>query len=102
RDVVEQMPSFPGGKEAMMSYVSRSIKYPTVAEENGTQGLVIVSFVVEKDGSISGAKVIRSVDPSLDKEALRIIRSMPRWTPGKQDGKPVRVKYTVPVSFRLH
>ena len=102
RDVVEQMPSFPGGKEAMMSYVSRSIKYPTVAEENGTQGLVIVSFVVEKNGSISGAKVIRSVDPSLDKEALRIIRSMPRWTPGKQDGKPVRVKYTVPVSFRLH
>ncbi len=102
RDVVEQMPSFPGGMEAMMSYVSRSIKYPTVAEENGIQGLVTVSFVVEKDGSISGAKVIRSVDPSLDKEALRIIRSMPRWTPGKQDGKPVRVKYTVPVSFRLH
>ena len=86
----------------MMSYVSRSIKYPTVAEENGIQGLVIVSFVVEKDGSISGAKVKRSVDPSLDKEALRIIRSMPRWTPGKQGGKPVRVKYTVPVSFRLH
>ena len=101
RDVVEQMPSFPGGTEAMMSYVSRSIKYPTVAEENGIQGLVTVSFVVEKDGSISGAKVIRSVDPSLDKEALRIIRSMPRWTPGKQDGKPVRVKYTIPVRFKL-
>ena len=100
-DVAEQMPSFPGGQSAMMSYVSRSIKYPTVAEENGIQGLVTVSFVVEKDGSISGAKVIRSVDPSLDKEALRIIRSMPRWTPGKQDGKPVRVKYTIPVRFKL-
>ena len=85
----------------MMNYVSNSIKYPAVAEENGIQGLVTVSFVVEKDGSISGAKVIRSVDPSLDKEALRIIRSMPRWTPGKQDGKPVRVKYTIPVRFKL-
>ena len=100
-DVAEQMPSFPGGTAAMMNYVSNSIKYPAVAEENGIQGLVTVSFVVEKDGSISGAKVIRSVDPSLDKEALRIIRSMPRWTPGKQDGKPVRVKYTIPVRFKL-
>ncbi len=72
-----------------------------MAEENGIQGLVNVSFVVEKDGSISGAKVTRGVDPSLDKEALRIIRSMPRWTPGKQDGKPVRVKYTIPVRFKL-
>ena len=100
-DVVEQMPSFPGGQAAMMNYLSKSIKYPVVAEENGIQGRVIVSFVVEKDGSISGAKVVKSVDPSLDKEALRLVRSMPRWTPGRQDGKPVRVKYNVPITFRL-
>ena len=100
-DVVEQMPSFPGGQSALMSYLSKSIKYPVVAEENGIQGRVIVSFVVEKDGSISGAKVVKSVDPSLDKEALRLVRSMPRWTPGHQDGKPVRVKYNVPITFRL-
>ena len=100
-DVAEQMPSFPGGQAAMMNYVSKSIRYPAVAEESGIQGRVIVSFVVEKDGSISGAKVVKGLDPSLDKEALRIIRSMPRWTPGRQGGKPVRVKYSVPITFRL-
>lgn len=100
-DAAEQMPSFPGGQSAMMSYLSKSIKYPLVAEENGIQGRVIVSFVVEKDGSISSVKVTHGVDPSLDKEAVRVVKSMPRWTPGRIDGKPVRVKYTVPVAFRL-
>lgn len=100
-DVAEQMPSYPGGLSALMSFLSKSIKYPLVAEENGIQGRVMVAFVVEKDGSISNVKVTRSVDPSLDKEALRVVKSMPRWTPGRIDGKPVRVKYTVPVTFRL-
>jgi len=95
------MPSYPGGQSALMSFLSKSIKYPLVAEENGIQGRVMVAFVVEKDGSISNVKVTRSVDPSLDKEALRVVKSMPRWTPGRIDGKPVRVKYTVPVTFRL-
>ena len=85
-DVVEQMPSFPGGP---------------VAEENGIQGRVIVTFVVEKDGSITDVRVVKSVDPSLDKEAQRVVKSMPRWIPGKQNGSAVRVKYTVPVTFRL-
>lgn len=100
-DVVEQMPSFPGGSSALFSYLSQNIKYPVVAEENGIQGRVIVSFIVEMDGSISNVRVVKSVDPSLDREAQRVVRSMPRWTPGKQRGAPVRVKYTVPVTFRL-
>ncbi len=100
-DVVEEMPSFPGGTGALMSYLSSNIKYPVVAQENGVQGRVIVSFVVERDGSISDAKVARSVDPSLDREALRVVKSMPKWKPGKQNGQAVRVKYTVPVVFRL-
>ena len=100
-DVVEEMPSFPGGNGALMSYLNSNIKYPVVAQENGVQGRVIVSFVVERDGSISDVKVARSVDPSLDREAQRVVKSMPRWTPGKQNGQTVRVKYTVPVVFRL-
>ena len=100
-DVVEKMPEFPGGNAALMSYLAKNIKYPTIAQENGTQGRVIVQFVVNKDGSIVDAKVARSVDPYLDKEALRVINSMPKWNPGMQRNKPVRVKYTVPVMFRL-
>ena len=100
-DVVEEMPSFPGGSAALMSYLSSNTKYPVVAQENGVQGKVIISFVVERDGSISDVKVARSVDPSLDREAQRVVKSMPRWTPGKQNGQTVRVKYTVPVVFRL-
>lgn len=100
-DVVEVMPSFPGGNGALMSYLSSNVKYPVVAQENGVQGRVIVSFVVERDGSISDVKVIRSVDPSLDREAARVVKSMPKWNPGKQNGSAVRVKYNVPVSFRL-
>ena len=100
-DVVEQMPSFPGGNEALMKFLSENVKYPVVAQENGVQGRVVVSFVVERDGSITDVKVVRSVDPSLDKEATRVVKSMPNWIPGKQNGAAVRVKYNVPVSFRL-
>ena len=100
-DVVEQMPSFPGGPAALMSYLSQNTKYPVVAQENGVQGRVVVSFVVERDGSITDVRVVRSVDPSLDKEATRVVKSMPNWIPGKQNGSTVRVKYNVPVSFKL-
>lgn len=100
-DVVEQMPSFPGGNSALMQYLANNIKYPVVAQENGVQGRVVVSFVVERDGSITDVNVVRGVDPSLDREAQRVVRSMPRWNPGKQNGQAVRVKYNVPVSFRL-
>ena len=100
-DVVEQMPSFPGGPSALMQYLSSNIKYPVVAEENGVQGRVVCTFVVERDGSITDVRVIKSVDPSLDKEAVRVVKSMPKWIPGKQNGSAVRVKYTVPVTFKL-
>ena len=100
-DVVEQMPSFPGGMGALMSWLGQNIKYPVIAAENGVQGRVIVQFVVEKDGSITDVKVAKSVDPSLDKEAARVVKSMPHWIPGKQNGSAVRVKYTVPVTFKL-
>lgn len=123
-DVVEHMPSYAGGKytvkytdekgnmhkETKMSppgqaglfqYLSDNIKYPVVAEENGVQGRVIVTFVVERDGSITEVKVVKSVDPALDREAVRVTKSMPKWNPGKQNGSPVRVLYTMPVTFRL-
>lgn len=100
-DVVEQMPSFPGGMGALMQYLSKSIKYPVIAEENGIQGRVICTFVVERDGSITDVRIAKSVDPSLDKEAQRVVKSMPHWIPGKQNGSAVRVKYTLPVTFRL-
>lgn len=101
-EVVEKMPEFPnGGMMGLMQFLSKNIKYPPIAQENGTQGRVTIQFVVNKDGSIVDAKVIRSVDPYLDKEALRVINAMPKWNPGEQRGKPVRVKYTVPVTFRL-
>ena len=100
-DVVEQMPTFPGGPAALMQYISNSTRYPKVAEANGIQGRVTVQFVVEKDGSISGVRTMKSAEPSLDHEAERIVRSMPKWKPGKSNGSPVRVKYFVPVVFRL-
>ena len=100
-EIVEQMPSFPGGMGALMSWLGQNIKYPVIAAENGVQGRVIVQFVVEKDGSITDVKIAKSVDPSLDKEATRVIKSMPHWIPGRQNGSPVRVRYTVPVTFKL-
>ena len=101
-DVVEQMPSFPGGPAAMMEFISRSIVYPVSALKQELQGLVIVSFIVERDGRLSNAKVVKSVAPDLDKEALRIVKKMPRWIPGQQNGRKVKVKYTVPITFRLN
>jgi len=100
-DVVEQMPSYPGGNGALMQYLSSHIKYPVIAEENGIQGRVICTFVVERDGSITDVRIAKSVDPSLDKEAMRVVSSMPKWIPGKQNGSAVRVKFTLPVTFRL-
>lgn len=100
-DVVEQMPSYPGGMGALMQYLSSHIKYPVIAEENGIQGRVICTFVVERDGSITDVRIAKSVDPSLDKEAIRVVSSMPKWVPGRQNGSAVRVKYTLPVTFRL-
>lgn len=100
-EYVEQMPSFPGGDAALMRYLSKNIKYPPLAEENGIQGRVICSFVVERDGSVSDIRIKRSVDPSLDKEAMRVVSAMPKWIPGRQNGQMVRVKYTLPVTFRL-
>ena len=100
-EVVEQMPAFPGGDAALMKYLQENTHYPTIAAENGVQGRVVVGFVVEKDGSITDVTVIKSQDPSLDREAARVVKSMPRWIPGKQNGSAVRVKYQVPVTFRL-
>lgn len=100
-DIVEQMPAFPGGPAALMKWLSENMRYPVVAQENGVQGRVVVAFVVERDGSITDVRVARGVDPSLDKEAVRVVSNMPKWNPGKQNGQAVRVKYNVPVSFRL-
>lgn len=99
--VVEDPTEFPGGMEELQKYLGRSIKYPEIAQENGIQGRVIVQFVVERDGSTAHIEVVRGVDPALDKEAMRVVKEMPKWKPGKQRGKPVRTKYTLPVQFRL-
>ena len=99
--VVEKQPEFPGGTTALMKFLGDNIKYPIIAQENGIQGRVITNFVVERDGSISDVQVVRGQDPSLDKEAVRVIKTMPKWTPGQQRGKPVRVRFTLPVVFRL-
>lgn len=100
-EVVEQMPAFPGGDQALMQYLKDNLHYPTVAAENGVQGRVVVGFVVEKDGSITDVNIMKGQDPSLDREALRVVKAMPKWIPGKQNGSNVRVKYQVPVTFRL-
>ena len=92
---------YKGGDQALMDYLNKSIKYPVIAEENGIQGRVVCTFVVERDGSITDVKVVRSVDPSLDKEAVRVLKAMPKWIPGKQNGSAVRVKFTLPVTFKL-
>ena len=100
-DVVEEMPQYPGGVGKLMEYVSMNVRYPKEAESKSIQGRVVTTFVVEKDGSITDAEVIKSVDPALDAEALRVVKAMPKWTPGKQEGKPIRVKYTMPITFAL-
>lgn len=100
-DVVEQQPSFPGGISAMQNWIRENLTYPVVAQENGIQGRVILSIVVEKDGSLGDVKVARSVDPSLDQAAVQLVKKMPKWNPGKQNGMPVRVKFTIPIAYSL-
>jgi TonB family protein len=100
-DVVEQMPQFPGGQSALFQFFSQNIHYPEICEKKGIQGRVICSCVVDTDGSITDVQVKQSVDPNLDREAVRVIQSMPKWTPGKENGLPVRVRYTIPITFRL-
>lgn len=100
-DVVEQMPHFPGGDAALMQFLRENIKYPETAEKNGIQGRVICTFVVENDGSVSDVQILRSVDDALDKEAVRVIQAMPKWVPGRQNGEPVFVKFTLPITFKL-
>lgn len=99
--VVERMPEFPGGEAAMNQFISRNIRYPVIAQENGIQGRVVVQFVVNTDGKIVDVEVVRGVEESLDKEAIRVVKAMPPWNPGRQGGKNVRVKYTLPIRFRI-
>ncbi len=99
--IVEEMPEFPGGEAALRKFIANAIKYPQIAQENGIQGRVYVQFVVERDGSVSNSTIARGVDPSLDREALRVVNSLPKWKPGMQRGKPVKVSYTVPINFVL-
>lgn len=100
-DVVEQMPEYPGGMQAMFKYMADNMKYPADAEKQKVEGRVLVQFIVETDGSVSNTEVLTRVFPSLDAEAVRVINKMPKWIPGKQNGKVVRVKYVIPVNFRL-
>ena len=99
--IVEQMPVFPGGEEALRKYIAQSVKYPAIAQENGIQGRVFVAFVVNTKGEVTDVKIARGVDPNLDKEAIRVVTNMPKWAPGKQRGKAVKVSYTVPINFVL-
>ena len=99
--VVEQMPQFPGGETALLNNISKNLVYPKIAQENGIQGRVIVRFMVNKDGSISNIQIVRSLDPTCDKEAIRIIKSLPKFIPAKQNGVNVAVWYTLPITFKL-
>ena len=100
-DVVEKMPEYPGGQAALFEYLQKNVKYPADAEKKKVAGRVLVTFVVNTDGSITDIEVVRKTFPSLDAEAVRVISGMPRWKPGEQKGQKVRVKYTVPLTFRL-
>ena len=100
-EVVEEQPEFPGGMEALLKYLAKNINYPESAVDNGIQGKVMVRFVVERDGSVSAVETYKSVDPALDKEAVRVVKTLPKWKPGRQQGKAVRTRYIVPVVFRL-
>ena len=99
--IVEEMPEFPGGPSAITAFINANVKYPVIAMENGVQGKVYISFVVNAKGKVENVKVVRGVDPSLDKEAMRVISALPDWKPGKQRNKPVKVSYTLPVNFVL-
>ena len=99
--VVDEMPKFPGGDHELMRFISKNIKYPQAAQDEGKEGRVICAFIVKDDGTICDVKVVRSLDPALDAEAVRVLGTMPIWIPGKQNGKAVNVKYTVPITFKL-
>jgi protein TonB len=99
--VVEKMPQYPGGDEELFKYLATNIKYPSDAKEQNIEGRVICQFVINRDGSVSDVVVVRSIAPSLDAEAVRVISAMPNWTPGEQHGQTVRVKYTLPINFKL-
>ncbi|WP_088655667.1 energy transducer TonB [Geofilum rhodophaeum] len=99
--IVEEMPEFPGGNEALQKYLAQSVRYPVIAQENGIQGRVYIQFVINQNGEVTNATILRGVDPSLDREALRVVEAMPKWKPGKQRNRPVRVSYTVPINFVL-
>ena len=99
--IVEEMPAYPGGEQKMMEYIAKNIKYPQIARESGIQGRVFVGFVVEPDGSVSNVKIMRGIGGGCDEEAMRVVKAMPKWKPGKQRGKAVRVSYTLPVMFKL-
>ena len=98
---VDQLPQYPGGEVAMMNFLAQNIQYPANAAKNDIEGRVVLQFVVEKDGQIGEVKVVRSVDPEIDAEAVRVVKSMPNFIPGRQEGKPVAVWYTIPISFKL-
>ena len=98
---VQIMPEFPGGEQALLRFLANSIKYPAIAQETNSHGKVFVNFIIDKDGSVTNAKVLRELDPALDKEALRVVNSLPKWKPGIQQGNAVRVSYTIPISFVL-
>ena len=100
-EIVEDMPTFPGGVTELMNYLSKNTHYPAATKRDGIQGRVVVSFIVEPDGSISNTKLVRSIDANLDQEALRVVSEMPNWTPGKQGGNAVRVRYSLPIAFKL-
>ena len=100
-DMVEQQPQFPGGTKELMTFLGKNIRYPVIAQENGIQGRVILQFVITKEGKVADIKIMRSVSPELDEEAVRVVKAMPAWTPGKQDGQAVNVRYTLPVTFKL-
>lgn len=99
--IVEEMPEFPGGTEALQKYLAQSVRFPVIAQENGIQGRVYIQFVINQNGEVTNATILRGVDPSLDREALRVVEAMPKWKPGKQRNRPVRVSYTVPINFVL-
>ncbi|MEZ4755710.1 MAG: energy transducer TonB [Flavobacteriales bacterium] len=99
--IAEQMPEFPGGKEALFAYIGKNLKYPEQAQEEGIEGVVYVTFVVETDGKITGVQVLRGIGGGCNEEAVRVVSGMPNWTPGMQRGKPVRVKYNLPIRYRL-
>ncbi|WP_311416888.1 energy transducer TonB [Hoylesella nanceiensis] len=100
-DLVDEMPSFPGGLEELYKWIGSNVQYPAIAIDICIQGTVIVAFIVEPDGSVSNAKLVRSVDPCIDQEALRVVRQMPKWNPGKRAGVPVRVRYCLPIKFKV-